>query len=473
MDTPLQQLPDYLKIILSVLSLFTGLLPSNLWGKFEPSKTGRLLFGASAALGILWILFRLWPVDDLYCEYLPIYLWVALGLLIWFFVALALNTYIVRQFSHSQRSLDEEDEKIVTVLGGPKLTPVAFELQEREPGWTTQQIFASLNYDIHKTWERNPRTLLILLERFFAHSKLLALLWAFVVLIVYFLLWNEIHRVHSALEIDPATEQTLLAGRSIDIRTKMQECRPDINWDIEGLSALKASGALGEVSSTGTYSAPLQIDHEVDLYVVATPLIHPYERRKLKIMLRKPPEYVESHRSEGEDKEKRKAEFEINVIDKRYSWVIGDYKLRGKDGLTFVQEMAARGMFNGFESIICVGAASREIKHDPEDEDLRALNRANLLGEWVYKTLQSHAPRIYALKIGRYNESVRLTPEETERERQVVIVGVLPGADEDVDLMAALRDAFERKRYEEPLLGMYLDKYPEEKWGLRRIEGKR
>ncbi len=63
-----------------------------------------------------------------------------------------------------------------------------------------------------------------------------------------------------------------------------------------------------------------------------------------------------------------------------------------------------------------------------------------------------------------------MTPEQTAPERQVVIIGILSGADENVDLLSALRKAFEEKRSEEPLLGMYLDKYPVENWKLQDLD---
>ena len=120
------------------------------------------------------------------------------------------------------------------------------------------------------------------------------------------------------------------------------------------------------------------------------------------------------------------------MIDKRYSWILGKDVLSGVDGRAFVGRMAAEGLFNGFEDIICIGAASREYQNLPREdkrtlehlEDQRSWGRANVLGRWVRDAVPPSRAHVYGLKIGRYNDEGRLTPAETARERQVVIVGV-------------------------------------------------
>ena len=231
MDFSLQQLPEVLKILLTVVSGLTALLPSSFWGKIEPSRTERALFGIFAAATV----FFLWPIDRSYCAYLLFYVWLAVAFLAWFVLALTLDAIIFRQFGYSQSY--REDDLITTkaIIGGPNLAPAARQVHVREPHWSTQQIFEYLNYDPLKTWERWPRTILLVIQRFCALSKMLALVLALAALVAYFVLRSEVNRTHIALTIEPSTEQSLLAGRSLAIEPRLQECRPDIKWDIEGL----------------------------------------------------------------------------------------------------------------------------------------------------------------------------------------------------------------------------------------------
>jgi hypothetical protein len=238
----------------------------------------------------------------------------------------------------------------------------------------------------------------------------------------------------------------------------------DVTWEVRGLRSEKTRGLLGDVSEDGIYVAPQAFDHDIDFYIVATPVQHPEERQRVKIQLRQRPSYDQPYKVTVDG-----TQFEINVIDKSHSWIIGSNELDGEDGAGFAKRMAADGVFNGFREIICVGAASREYKLKSKEE-LRALERANLLGQWVRRAVPRRDIGIYALKIGRYDEDTTglLTPAQTTQERQVVIVGVV-NAERNGDRLSALRKAFAEKRAEEPLLGMYLDKYPEENWRLEPV----
>src|SRR6266545_2044448 len=455
MDFSFQRLLETLRIVVSVIPGLVALLP--FWSKLDASKGERAALGISAAA----IVFLLWPADYSYCRHIYGYIWATAGFLIWFFVAYALDVAITRQFSHSQPRRDDDRMDIITVLGGPKLAPAARALQVQNPHWSTQEIFERLDYDPLRTWERWPRTRLIVAHRFLALSKGLAPLLALVAALAFLVLFREVRQSHRALTLEPSEDQTVLAGRSIAITPTLHECCSDIKWDIDGLSTEKLSGALGEISNTGTYSAPARIEKDLDLYVVATPVQHTEERKKVKIQLRSHPDYSKPHYW---------GDFVIEVIDKHYSWIIGKNKLNGENGLAFAHRMASDGMFNGFQDIICIGAASREYKRSKSDEEQRAMDRANVLGRWVQDAVRPSDVRIHALKIGRYDEETKLTPEQTAPERQVVIIGILSGADENVDLLSALRKAFEEKRSEEPLLGMYLDKYPVENWKLQDLD---
>ena len=264
----------------------------------------------------------------------------------------------------------------------------------------------------------------------------------------------------------------MLVGRSLAISPTMQECVPDIAWTIEGLSG----ESLGEISPTGTYSSPKRLDQELELYVVATPQQPPFERKTLKIQLRQHPGDSSPHASAGRDAQGKQANFIIEVLDKRYSWIIGKYALKEIDGNVFAQEMAAKGLFSGFQDIICVGAASREYEVNPKlaveelarREEERARGRAYVLGAWVRAAVSSKRATIHALTIGRYDDEAKLDSEQTATERQVVIIGVL-NADKGTDLLSALRDAFQKMRAEERLFGMYVDKYPRPNWDLKPL----
>ena len=467
MDLPFEQLTEILRAVFSAGSLLAALLP--FWGKLHISKDQSWPLAIFAAA----IVFVLWPADFYLCRYMFAYVLATVVLLALFLFGHWADMTIMRQFGHSQKRRDDELEPTLTVLGGPTLASAALELQAQEPQLSTQQIFERLDYDPLRMWERRARTRILVGHWFLGFFKGLFLLLALVSAAAFITLLGETRRSHRALTLEPAVDQIVIEGRVLDIVPTLCECRPDIKWTIEGNSAALASGSLGEITDTGSYSAPLKVDRNLDLLVIATPTQHPHERKKVKIQLRSyPPDYGKQIITEGGDGGGNQASFAIQVIDKRYSWKIGETELNGEDGASLARRMAAKGVFSGFQDIICIGAASREyLARDQEEQ--RALDRANRLSRWVRDALHPSRARIHALKVGRYDEEVKLTPEQTAPERQVVIVGVLPGADKDVDLLSALRDAFANMRAEEPLLGMYLDKYPASNWELRPIPNAR
>jgi hypothetical protein len=463
MDPSPQQIPDALRIVASLVTGLAALLPPL--SKPDLSKIERWAVALSAAT----LVFLFWPVEFSVCRHAMGYIYAALGLLAWSFFAHLLDILIIRQFGHTQVHREDETVSSRMILGGPKLTPTAAAAwQAQNNTLTTQQIFETLNYDPLRMWERWPRTLLIVTHRTIALSRALAFLLTLVAALAWFYVHYRTNQLHRALTIEPSTPQIVLEGRNIDIRPTLHECNPEVAWEIEGLSTEKARGSLGEITKSGTFSAPLMIERPVDLYIKATPVQHPDEYQKVKIQLRPHPEYGEHYDAVATDDNNRQVSFTIEVIDQRYSWVIGKSVLNGEDGQAFAKRMAADGVFNGFQTIICIGAASREYVRKG-DEDDRARNRAQVLGHWVRNALHPRDTDITALKIGRYVEETKLPSEQTARERQVVIVGVR-GADEGANLLSALRKAFAQKRLEEPLLGMYLDKYPAANWELQSVK---
>lgn len=463
-----EQVPDLLRLFASILSGLVALVP--LWSHLGVSTRERYLIAFFVAV----LVFLFWPVGISECEKIMTYWSATILLLSWVAFASASEMAIRRQFGYSQLRPDEEFVESPTVLGGPKLTPAASAMHALYPHMTIQQIFTAMNFDVLKTWDRASRTRVVVAHRSLVVTRALALMLAVVAAAASGVLRMKADQARSEFALDPSEPQTVLAGRTLDIKARMQECRLDIAWEIEGSPAAKEQGLLGQVSSRGTYSAPETIEREFDLEVVATLSQYPQEFKKVKIQLRRHPDYSTPIEAPGRDTENRQAMFVIEVLDDRHSWIIGQNQIKGVDGANLAQRMAAEGVFSGFQDIIAIGAASREYESQRHvdrraQEERRARERAFVLGRWVRDAVGPGQIRVHALKVGRYNDEIELTAEETERERQVVIVGVLPGADENVDLLSAVRDAFERKRLAEPVLGMFLDHYPKENWELRRM----
>lgn len=463
MFPPLHELPEFVRAVIAAGSALAWLLPA--WSHYGLSKGERT--GLATVSGM--VAFSMWPLNASYCVYSGWYFGAALVLLAAFGCLYFLGATIGRHFGHTQQRRSEDGLTSHSILGGPKLTPQAAELQRSHPRLTTQELFERLDYDPLRMWERRSRTTLLIAHRAVIVISSICLVLGMVSLLASGMLRWETHRSHAALTLMEPNDRTLLEGRSTDITYTIWECRSDIRWEIEGLAAEKARGALGEISATGTYSAPGRIMNPIDLYVVATPVQHPQERKKVKIQLRPHPGYSAVVDITGVDSTGREARFAVEVVDQRYSWRLGEFMLEGPDGPTLIGRMRDDGLFTGFDDIIAVGAASREHR-SREEEERRALQRARLLGRWIRDATPGSTTRIHALSVGRYDADPRLASVmETARERRVVVVGVLAGAHPDTHLLEALRDAFRRQGGEEPLLAMFLEHYPREKWTLEAI----
>jgi len=460
---------DLMRLLLSVASGVLAILPYG--SGFHGSVAERWFFALSAAV----VTFLLLPDNFAHCDEIAIHRrWAILFLLVAITFALA-YIGIHRQFAYSQTSLRDDLKSTTTILGGPQLTDEATNLQNEHPELTSQEIFDRLGADPHRMWDRWSRMWLLLLHRATAMIAGLTTVAAVVSVCVGAAIAYEMRTSHEPLTLQPSSDQTILEGhRSIAIVPKLHECNQDLTWTIDGPANLKAD-VLGEVSPSGNYFAPSVISQDVDLYVIATPSEHPYEHKQVKILLRRHPEYSRPQYAVAEDSQQKQASFVIEVLDRTYSWAIGKNRLEGPDGATLVHRMAKDGIFNGVRQVIAIGAASREytatngdVAAGKDREENRALDRAQILGRWIRDAV-GPGQDIWALKVGRYDEEVRLTAQETAAERQVVIVGVLK-ADKGIDILSALRSAFAAKRYDEPILGRYLDKYPSSHWHLARIE---
>ncbi|HEX6372842.1 MAG TPA: hypothetical protein VF006_28225 [Longimicrobium sp.] len=454
------EFPQIIRFVVSAIMAIVALLP--FWHHFDVAPRWRFSIGVLVGL----IAFLVWPSSIQACRYTGLYALGTIAASLWFIFAVVGHAHITRYYQYSVFHPSGTGPAIEKIIGGPELTPQALHMQAYNPYLTKQQIFESLGYDIDKMWIRGPRTRLDLTYRFFALSGVFALLLSLVAVSAYGYIRYKASIAHQPLMLFPSEDQPVVPGRSITIEAKYHECRRGILWDIEGLASDKASGRLGEISQTGTYSPPDTVSRELHFYVVATPRTHPEERQKVKIKLRSHPVYSDEHELAGIDSAGKHAQFIVEVLERDYSWQIGENRLAGADGAALVRRMAADGIFSGFTDIITIGAASRELTTKGEgEEQRRAKDRAQILARWVADALPSSQLRIHSLKVGRYDDEFRLPSELTAQERQVVIVGI-ERADPNVNLLQALRDAFERKRDDEPLLGMYLDNYPRENWDL-------
>jgi hypothetical protein len=426
---------QFLEVLRYAVAIISAAVTLPFWSRSKVSRGERWAFAVAAAV----VVFLVWPADFSYCKNLPIYHNLALIFLVVSVVAGLAYMYMNRHYGHTH-------------------------YQKEAPGGLITVVV-----------EKSPTSWLLVLHKFCALCAPLALLAALAATLGGLVLDRGVQKAHVKLSIYPSDSQPMVAGHVLNIIPTMHECHSGIGWDIEGLSSPKSEGKLGEVSKTGTYSAPSSIDQELELYVVAIPDEHPWELQKVKIQLRAHPKYSTPLSVGGKDSDGKQADFIIEVLDKRYSWMIGKNAIKDVDGSIFASKMADDGLFSGFSNIICVGAASREFQKSAsqntrEDiEQARAKDRANVLGRWVRHAYPLTTTNVQALKIGRYDEEGQLPPDQTAKERQVVIVGVVK-ADKDTNLVAALHNAFTRMRVREPLLGMYVDKYPVGNWALQLVQ---
>jgi hypothetical protein len=375
---------------------------------------------------------------------------------------------ITRQYVYDQISLDDSRRQSKPVLGGPTLTAEARAEAVMKPKMSRQELFATLQYDPERMWETGPRATIVVVHRAIALFTGIAIVLALTHAASAVLLAELTRRSQVALSLSLTESAIVRTGRhSVAVHASITDCDPTVRWKIDAPSWAKNIDMIGEVSAEGNYFPPEVIRRDVDVFVVATPVAHPRESKQVQIQLRAEPEYVQPPLpSTGSDEQGKTVELLIKVLDERYSWEIGKTRLNDIDGATFAQQMARDGMFEEAKQIICVGAASREYV-TKNDEEMRAMNRALTLAQWVGSAVQYSKP-VWALKVGRFNAESLRTPAETANERQVVIVGVL-NAENGVNMLAAVRDAFRRKRESAPALGRYLDNYPAQNWVISRV----
>ena len=450
-------LPQILQFVAAAVSVVGAI--SQFW------VTRKLPVGHRVWVALLAVAFTLtfWPHELSPCPPSLRYVWIAICVGIVGYVVHRAEEEIWERHGYYQwRPAGSGTEEVSEqILGSPTLTTDAQSLRIVN-GWTVQRTFEYFDWDIKATFEDESRTRLFRLQRALAALSKLAFLIAFALLLSFLCLLVGGRSLHRPLTLTPSGEFTLPGGGEKLFDAKLQECDPTVTWDIQGSPSKKAAGALGAIKD-GFYSAPDLVERDTELFIVATPQEHPSELQKVKILLKGHPSYSTPLPSPGKDAGGRIAEFQVEIINQKYAWVYKGYVLNGADGPALARRMNADGLFRSFDKIICIGAASREYVNLGWEQN-RAETRARTLAGWVRGALVPRRIPVLALKIGRYNdEKGALTPAETEGERRVVLVGVR-NADPNVDLKAALRDAFAKLSSKEPLLRSYLEHYPEQYW---------
>ncbi len=163
-------------------------------------------------------------------------------------------------------------------------------------------------------------------------------------------------------------------------------------------------------------------------------------------------------RDVGEDKQGRKATFDIYVLTNEYSWEVGTpsdtspgkIKYNGKlEDLDFLKKLLqAEDMLRVLTSadvIISFGTASCE---GGVGEENRALERASLIQTLIKEINKSRikSPAYKKLNLGQFKSNNCGDPPSTESQRKIIVVGVdisNDKNDKNVDVKEALRNFLE------------------------------
>jgi hypothetical protein len=454
----------------AIVALWTG------WAKEDIPRERRALLVLGIALGVIFA----WPSDFGECS-LPS----NRTILACVFGVLAASAGVLHAWidsRHTYQQLRQEEDHQVTrkIVGGTELTDEAFQNQTFYDSRgalrtrTEQEVFDVLGCDPLRMWDRSSRARMRLVYEGCYYGFVLLGTLAMVCGVAAFISRDEIRRAHQNPRIDPQ-EVSLRSGQWRRFSAVLQQCDPKVEWHIKPL--------VGEIDrETGIYVAPDSIPAEREIAIIGVNAEKPRDVATATVKLRAESGYVDKRKPMvGVDQRGLRQRFEVVMIDKRFSWMFGDITIAGGiDGTKFARSLAADGLFDSYEEVICVGAASREYRHSPEAndtereaakrrEDERSRTRARVLAEWISAAVGPSKP-VWWLKVGRYVSEERRSREQTSIERQVVLIGV-PVKTKGINLESSVVNAFDRDaagEHPEPLFRMYIENYPRP-WQVERI----
>ncbi|MGD9786269.1 MAG: hypothetical protein AB7U49_16490, partial [Hyphomicrobiaceae bacterium] len=149
---------------------------------------------------------------------------------------------------------------------------------------------------------------------------------------------------------------------------------------------------------------------------------------------------------QGADSEGRRADFDLIVASKDYTWKRGATDTLERRGEVLSAAEVGKVIFDDLvrarlgaaKEIIAVGTASSE--GDATQETFRAAKRAEQTAKWMTGSVSDHTP-LWTLNLGQYNDPcVACDNNETDWQRPFIIVAVRRAA-WGVDLAEALADA--------------------------------
>jgi hypothetical protein len=170
----------------------------------------------------------------------------------------------------------------------------------------------------------------------------------------------------------------------------------------------------------------------------------------------------------GEDKQGRKAKFDIYVLTSEYNWEVGtpsstnpgniryNGELRDLELLrSLLQAEDMERVLKSADVIISFGTAS--CQGGSFDEENRALERASLIQTLVKSINSSRAtsPVYRRLNLGQFKSQNCSDPESTAFQRSIIVVGADITRNPDVDVKQALRDFLEILEKKEGRLGTF------------------
>jgi len=149
---------------------------------------------------------------------------------------------------------------------------------------------------------------------------------------------------------------------------------------------------------------------------------------------------------QGSDSEGRRADFDLIVANKNFTWQRGATDKLERDGQplsrqeidTVLLDDLVRARLRDAKELIAVGTASQE--GDPTQEVFRAAQRAEQSAKWLRPLVGGETP-IWTLNLGQYQQPCEACEtSETNWQRPFLIIAVRK-ASWGVDLAEALADA--------------------------------